>query len=164
MIKRFQDVYLQTDKKAKMHGLGYFTFPKMLQLNLASVDSSSWLSSPQRFGQFVFFSYTDKKVHRILYRDIVKGSQKMPEDFKKLLRQYNITPKLFTKVGVDRGFASLPFFLSVITNRQLQKYCKRCGLDYFFALGSPKYLKVLVALDENPNMSYEEFVKICTLS
>lgn len=41
MTKRFQDVSVHTGKRAKVHGLGYVTFPKMFQVPLVSVDSSS---------------------------------------------------------------------------------------------------------------------------
>lgn len=50
MTKRFQDVSVHTGKRAKVHGLGYVTFPKMFQVPLVSVDSSSWKQAALCYG------------------------------------------------------------------------------------------------------------------
>ena len=73
MTKRFQDVSVHTDKRAKVHGLGYVTFPKMFQVPLVSVDSSSWKQAALCYGTLNYF--TPQGVKGMPYKDILKKAR-----------------------------------------------------------------------------------------
>ena len=160
MTKRFQDIYKETKGKAQIHGLGYVTFPKMLQLNLKSVDASTWKTAPARFGQTVFFSEWEKRTYRVLSRDVVSGKFKLPQELRMQLHDLGITPQMFVENRTKRGEQSIEFFLSCYNNIKWQRYCKRHGLDYYLAVGSLRDLEMLIYVDDNwKTISYNKFLK-----
>lgn len=160
MVKRFQDIYRQTDKKAWMHGLGYFTFPKMLQLNLRSVDASSWKTAAASFGQTIFFSIEDKRTYRLFYFNIFNGTSKLPSSVKQQLNRLEITPKVYFEKDIHFGENSIDIFLSLYNSIILQKYCKRYGLEYFLALGALNDLKRVVYVSENiDTITYKQYLE-----
>lgn len=152
MVHRFQQVKEKTNRKALIHGLGYFTFPKMLQLNLTSVDSSSWKMAPSGFGQTIYFD--EKKVYRISKE---KFFDDLTEEKKSFLRKHKILPADIKNKENQQSDGSVFSFLSRLKILQLQRYCKRHGLDYFFALCSKKDLDCLQMLNENSDISYQEY-------
>ena len=161
LIKRFQDIYRQTNGKARMHGLGYFTFPRMLQLNLASIDASSWKTAPARFGQGIYFC--DKRTYRISYHDVLSGHIKFTRSLTDKLDQHGITPRMFAQKKYHDGkycFETIEGFMSIVCNVELQKYCKKHGLDYFLAVGGLEDLQHVVYVSENLNtVTYESYCK-----
>lgn len=160
MIKRFQDIWRQTDGKAWMHGLGYFTFPNMLKLNLRSVDASSWKTAAARFGQAIFFSLEEKRTYRIWRLDVAKGKIKLPTAVRIQLQRLNITPKMFFDEELQRGEDSVCSFINLYNNISLQKYCKRYGLEYFLAVGSLSDLRRIVYVSNNiGNITYPKYLK-----
>lgn len=160
MTKRFQDIFAQTREKARMHGLGYFTFPKMLQLNLASVDASSWKTAPARFGQAIYFDFEERKTYRISYNDILGGHVKFPASVKKQLEECGITPKMYAQKKYHaKTDTTIEGFISIVCNVKLQKYCMRHGLRYFLAVGTLRDLQQVVYVNENLNtVTYEKFI------
>lgn len=159
MIKRFQQVYQQTNGRARMHGLGYFTFPNMLRLNLRSVDSSSWKTAAARFGQAVIFSEKERRTYRIWWRDVCKGKIKFNPEVKALLSQNGITPQMFVDKSYHTCENSIEFYINILTNVKLQKYCKKYGLHYFFAIGALNDLERVVYVSNNLNtITYQSFI------
>lgn len=158
ILKRFQTIYKRTSGRARIHGLGYFTFPRMLQLNLASIDSSSWKTAPSRFGQAVYFA--DKRTWRISWRDILAKKIKFPKCIVELLDEYGVTPKMFLNREIHTKEFSVDGFMSIVCNIKLQKYCKRHGLDYFLAVGCWGDLQNIMFVNENLNdLTYEKYLK-----
>ena len=159
MIKRFQDVYRQTNGKARMHGLGYYTFPNMLRLNLRSIDSSSWKTAAARFGQAVIFSEEEKRTYRILWREIYRGEKKFSTEVKWLLEHNGVSAQMYFDKSNHLCENSTEFYINILSNVKLQKYCKRHGLHYFLAVGSLEDLKRLVFISENLNsVTYKTFI------
>lgn len=160
MTKRFQDIYRACNGKCKIHGLGYVTFPKMLQLNLASVDSSSWTAAPARFGTLVYF---DNGLKAIPYRDLKSGKTKMPKQLISALEFCGITPTMFKRLEYHKGQSSIGIMLSILANTQLQKYCYRRGLKFFLAVAKPPDLIQIEYVVKNiNNLRYENFRKLCS--
>lgn len=158
MTKRFQDIYKACNGECKIHGLGYVTFPKMLQLNLASVDSSSWSAAPARFGSMVYF---DNGLKAILYRDLVSGKKKMPKRLIDALEFCGITPTMFKNPEFNRGKASIGLMLSILANTQLQRYCYRRGLRFFLAAAKLLDLIQIQYITQNiNNLRFEDFRKL----
>ena len=160
MTKRFQDIYRQTNGKARMHGLGYFTFPKMLQLNLRSVDASSWKTSAARFGQTIFFSLEEKRTHRINHFNITSGKSKFTAPLRQQLYKLGITPQTYFTKENHFGEDSVDIFISIYNNILLQKYCKRYGLHFFLALGAYNDLERVVWVSENfDTVTYPKYLE-----
>lgn len=158
MTKRFQDIYKACEGKCKIHGLGYVTFPKMLQLNLASVDSSSWNAAPARFGNIVYF---DNGLKQSLYKEFMSGKKRMPKQVVNALEFCGITPSMFKREENNRGKASIGLMLSLLANTQLQRYCYRRGLRFFLAAGKLLDLIQIQYIVENiNNLRYEDFQKL----
>lgn len=154
MVHRFQQVKEMTNNKALIHGLGYFTFPKMLQLGLTSVDSSSWKTAPSGFGQTIYFDEKGRKTYRIS-KD--KFFDDLTEERKTFLRKHKITPADIMNKENQSSDGSVFSFLSRLKILQLQRYCKRHGLDYFLALSSKSDLDCLQMLNENNDITYQQY-------
>lgn len=155
MTKRFQQAYKASDKKALIHGLGYVTFPKMLQLPLNSVDSSSWIIGAQKFGLLAWFEGGIKKK---LYKEIIQ-ERKVPEGLRKVLDEIEVTVPQFVDYNNFRGTSSVSNLLSLIAYYKYQRYCHMYGLKLFLATG-PTGIKDLQWINENiDNPTYERFLK-----
>lgn len=155
MTKRFQDVYSKT--QAKIHGLGYVTYPKIFQLPLASVDSSSLIQAPAVFGTINYF---DNGLKSIRYIDILKGHKKMPKKLMEMLEMVKITPKQFSNLENHKGGRSIAILLSVIAYVEYQKLAKTQDLNLFLAVANEDQLNSI--LDANEQIisgiySYEKF-------
>jgi len=156
MQKRYQDVYLQT--KANIHGLGFVKFPDMYQLNLYSVDSSSWIQGAQAFGKLYFFQEDGLK--SILYPQILRDRKAMPKGLIKILDKLKVSPKEFSELSNHRGRLSIASLLSLVANIQYQKYSKERGLDLFLACANSINIDDIVYVDEqlrNNTLTYNGF-------
>ena len=109
MTKRFQDIYRESNNEAKIHGLGYVTFPKMMQLPLHSVDSSSW-SASIRFGALPYFSNGMKSID---YRKVLARKEKLTLQEQSLLSSIKVTPKMFCNKLYHRGQSSIGCLLAI---------------------------------------------------
>lgn len=157
MSARYQTIYRESNEKALIHGLAYVTFPKMLQLPLASVDSSSWKAGALRFGQFAYF---DKGIKGFNSTDILKRGKKLTMPQIKALSELGVTPQMFAQEHFHRGNASIEALSAVKANVEMQKYCKRHGLNFFMAISNTQDLNKIVYVDENiRDLSYEKFRK-----
>ena len=157
MTRRYQEVYRETHGKARMHGLGYTSFPRMLQHKLRSVDSSSWKAGALRFGQFAYF---DKGIKGFNSTDILKRGKKLTMPQIKALSELGVTPQMFAQEHFHRGNASIEALSAVKANVEMQKYCKRHGLNFFMAISNTQDLNKIVYVDENiRDLSYEKFRK-----
>lgn len=155
MSKRFQDVYAKT--QAKIHGLGFVSFPKIYQLPLCSVDSSTWIQTSQAFGNIMYF--TDK-LKSIPWSYVLKRKQKLPDEVIKLLEQVKITPKVFSDVSNHRGSKCIAYLLSMIAYIEYQKYSKRLDRNLFLAVGSKRCVEDIIYTNQeliNGTLTYEKF-------
>lgn len=157
ILKRFQDIYKHSDQKALIHGLGYVTYPRMLQLPLYSVDSSSWKAASLRFGSLQYF---DNGLKAISYREVIRGKSNLTLLQRQVLNNLGITPTIFMKDEYHRGNYSIECFGGIQANIALQKVCKRNGLDYFLAASNQMDVEKIVYVNENyHNLNYERFRK-----
>ena len=157
LIKRFQDVFIQSNKEAKIHGLAFVTYPNMLRLPLASVDSSSWNASAARFG---LFQYWNNGIKQFWYRDILYKGKKLKSNEKSALDRIKITPQMYANPENHRGSNSIETLSNLQAHITMQKICKKKGLNYFLAVGGLSQLNRIMYVYENYNdLSYEKFVK-----
>ena len=157
MIKRFQTIYKESGEKALIHGLGYVTFPKMFQLPLYSVDSSSWVA-PARFGRLDYF---DNGMKGIGCREVLRGQKKPTSKLKELLNEFRVTPAMFVREAIHHGQASLEMLSGIYSNIRMQRYCKRHGLDYFLAVATKTQVRQIMWVAENLNdISFEKFYNL----
>lgn len=156
MTRRFQQIYKRSGKKALIHGLGYVTFPKMLQLNLASVDSSSWNTGPQCYGSIQYF-HNGLKVTN--FANIKRKG--IPNTLKDVLNFCNIKASDFFNPKYAIGNKNIQGFISLVGNVMMQKYCYKRGLRYFLAISSNKSLsKYLYVCDNLSQLNYSDYRKI----
>ena len=154
--KRFQDIFVKSNSKAKIHGLGYVTWPKMLQLPLYSVDSSSWKAASLRFGSLQYFN---NGLKAISYKEVMKG-KKLTMEHIKVLRNLKLTPQLFARSDYHKGNYSIECLSGIQANIAMQKICKKNGLDLFLACSNQMDVEKLVYVNNNyKDLSYEKFRK-----
>jgi len=130
--QRFQQVYKHSGNKAKIHGLGYVTFPDMYKLPLHTVDASS-ATSGRRFGTISIFD-----PHRGLTSFTIKDlKQSNPLDIPRQLRKAYIDaglwPKERYKAELYKGMESFNCGQTYYAHLQLQRYSETQGLNYSIA-------------------------------
>lgn len=155
LTKRIQDVYNHT--QSKIHALGYVTFPKMYQLPLHSVDSSSWVQSSQVYG---ILNYFDEGMKGLSYRDILTRKKPVPTKLQLIFEQLKITPKMFSNLENHKGSKSIATLINTIAYIEYQKYSKRLGINLFLAIANRQQAKIVLYLDEQMakgTMTYEKF-------
>ena len=153
VVKRFQDAFRHSNEQAKIHGLGYVTYPKMLQLPLYSVDSSSW-SAGMRYGTIPYFN---NGIKGISLNDVKKGT-KVPLELRQIFSEYKITPKMFMDRSYHTGTKSIGNFCSILAWLRYQEYCYRHGLRLFLAIAQPSQLVAYLRLQQDRHdMTYQDF-------
>ncbi len=155
MTKRFQDVYKQTS--ALIHGLGYVTYPKIFQLPLHSVDSSSWIQASQIYGTICYF---DNGMKGVQYSDILKNKKKLPYQLQWLFERFEITPKMLLNIENSKGNKSIQSMMSIIAYLEYQKLAKRKDLNLFLAVSNDSQLNSILNINEMYNtdkLTYERF-------
>lgn len=155
MTKRFQDVYSKT--QAKIHGLGYVTYPKIYQLPLHSVDSSSWIQASQVYG---IINYFDNGMKGIMYKDILTKRKKIPNKLIEIMEKCKISPKVFCDINNHKGNKSIASMLGIIAYIEYQKLSKRKGVDLFLAVGNENQLNNIMYINneyKNGTISYEKY-------
>lgn len=158
MTQRFQTVYAKTNGKAKIHGLAYVTFPKMLQLNLTSVDSSSWKASSLRFGAMQYFCNGIKAVYK---KDVLRDGKLTNKYLLHLMDRCKVTPSMFKDRSNTTGNNSIMCMINIISHIEMQKYCYRRGLRYFLAVNNAPDLRKIEYIAENYNdINYKDFKQI----
>lgn len=135
LVQRYQRVLKLTGGKARIHGLAFVTFPKMLQCGLASVDSSSWAVAPMKFaGIPVFISGAGIKM--LDRRRLVAGLKKRDPLYLRLANELRLT---LADVQTEEHYhttSSIPFYAGVRAYMSMQRYCYRRGLRLFFAIAN----------------------------
>lgn len=159
MTKRFQDIAKNTNGKSRAHGLGYVTFPKMYQVPLVSVDSSSWKQGGLCFGTISYFTHNGLK--GISKNEIFNGKRAMPYEVRKIMGQIKVTPQMFKEKGFHKGNFSIAALCGCLSYVQWQKYSRRNGRQLFLAVANAADVKKLLYVYNNFNsLSYEKFKNI----
>lgn len=155
MTKRFQDVYAKT--QAKIHGLGYVTYPKIFQLPLHSVDSSSWIQASQVYGSLCYF---DNGIKNIRYIDILKNKKPLPTKLIEQLEKLKVTPSQFSNLENHKGNRSIGTVLSILAYLEFQKLSKRKNVKLFLAVANELQMKMIQWINEKNeigNLTYDAY-------
>ena len=154
MTRRFQQAYKASKKEALIHGLGYVTYPKMLQLPLTSVDSSSWVVGAQKYGLLSWFEDGEKKIH---YKEAIQKN--VPKGLRKVLNDIQVSVSQFVDYNNFKGNTSISSLLSLITFYKYQRYCYMNGLRLFLSTNKTGLEKLLWLNENINNPTYEKFLK-----
>lgn len=161
MIQRYQRVVKMSEGKARIHGLAFVTFPRMLQCGLASVDSSSWAVAPMKYASIPWFK---DGIHMLDRRRFVAGLKKRDAVCRKIADDLRLTVK---DVATEENYhqtASIPFYIGVRAYMQMQRYCYRRGLRLFFAISPLTQLRAVQYFNRHwLRPDYNEFKKFLTL-
>lgn len=156
LIKRFQDVMKYTDNAARIHGLGYVTFPNLFRAPIVSGDSSSWLAQPQRFG--AINAWTKDGIKAQLYKEVWAGKPVAPY-LRPMLNRIEVTPAQFMQKQYHRGACSIGALMSMICYLDYQKYAQAHNRRLFLAIGSKLNMDMLVWVKENQkDLTYQKFL------
>jgi len=155
MTKRFQDVYAKT--QAKIHGLGYVTYPKIYQLPLHSVDSSSWIQASQVYGILNFF---DNGMKGISYKDALTKKKHIPQKLIEVMEKVKISPKEFSNLNCHKGNKSIATLLGILAYIDYQKLSKRKDINLFLAASNELQINQLIYINQeykNGSLTYEKY-------
>jgi hypothetical protein len=147
MKQRFQQVDKVTDGYAKIHGLGYVTFPEMYQLPLKTVDSSTWTMG-RRFGTVKWF---DKKngLECIQAAEMRKPNHKdIPAKLKELWTDMGLNPKDRFKDEYYSGRDTFNNYAITEAYLDMFRYSRRQGLEFFFVCGDLIDIATIGAIDK----------------
>ena len=157
LIKRFQDTMKATSGKAKIHALGYVTFPNLFRAPIVSGDSSSWVQQAQMYGQLTAF--TDKGLKQQTYKEVWGGKKLIPE-IKNFLNELGVTPAQFVQKKYHRGTCSIGSLMSLVSYIKYQKYSQKQNRQLFLAVSSKTNLDTLSWVNDNlRDISYEKFCR-----
>ena len=163
LIQRYQRVLKMSGGKARIRGLAFVTFPRMLQCGLASVDSSSWAVAPMKFaGIPVFVSGVGMKM--LDRRRLVAGLKKRDPFFLRLADELRLTVSDLSNEANFHTTQSIPLYAGVRAYMSMQRYCYRRGLRLFFAMATS--MNQLYSVQywnrhwQDPN--YTDFRQLCT--
>lgn len=157
LIKRFQDTMKNTDNKARIHGLGYVTYPNLFRAPIVSGDSSSWLAQPQRFGGVNAWTKDGLKSQN--YIDVFNGKP-VAHFLRPALNRLEITPAQYMKKENHRGACSIGAVMSMLAYIEYQKYAFAHNRRLFLAIGSKLNMDMLVWVKENQReITYQKFLK-----
>ena len=156
LIKRFQDTIKATGGKAKIHALGYVTFPNLFRAPIVSGDSSSWVQQAQKYGCLTAF--TDTGLRQQTYKE-VWGGKKLKPELRTVLNEFKITPAMFTQKRYHTGITSISTLLCLVAYLKYQKYSQAHNRQLFLAVSSKINIDMLVWANDNlRDISYERFV------
>lgn len=158
LIKRFQDVMHHTNRRAKIHGLGYVTFPNIIRAPVQSGDSSSWIQQPQVYG--ILNAFTKNGLCQQEYKKVWSGQQKLKPALIALLNRLEVTPTEFMKREHQHGETSICTLMSIVAYIEYQRYVHQYGKELFLAVGSKRHLDLLCWVNDNlKNCTYQSFLK-----
>lgn len=156
LIKRFQDANLHTDKKCKIHALGYVTYPGIIKAPIVSGDSSSLFLSSQKFGNIS--AWTRDGLSTQNYKDIWAG-QKIKPEIISLLDEIHVTPRMFMQRKYQVGGRNISVLANILSYIRYQKYVYGFGKRLFIALANPAQLSYVTWVNRNIGKCYyEEFI------
>ena len=162
MTKRFQDVFRNTDKRAKIHGLGYVMLPNIFRLPLASIDSSSWKSGCRYGNGMVWLGNGRKLTYH--YDDYLRHGKKMSKELCTALDKVGITPRMFYDTACHKnrgGNNNIEQFLTLQYVTELQMFCKQNKRDLFLACcQAGDVLQLQYIRDNYRTLKYEDFLKL----
>lgn len=151
--KRFQTAYKASNGKAQIHGLAYVTYPNMLRLPLASVDSSSWKAGALRFGNFCYFDGGMKTTDI----DTIRKKRKVPAKLAYILERCNVNVSDFLNSSNHRG-TNIQNMVSTLSYLEYQKFCYKRGLRLFLAVSDYKdLLKILYIKNHINDLNFTKF-------
>lgn len=160
LIKRYQDVWHYTEHRCRTHGLAFITYPKMLQLPLASVDSASWNLAPAKYGNILLFD-CKKGITAFSSKEILKERHVDNPSLVKFLEFCGVKPIEFCNIENHKRKNSIQLFLSIVSMQFLQRYCYKRGLRYFMAVSSIDKLNKIEYVARNFNdLHFKDFKEV----
>jgi hypothetical protein len=147
MKQRFQQVDKVTDGYAKIHGLGYVTFPEMYQLPLKTVDSSTWTMG-RRFGRVHYFDKREGMKGFTVQEMKQAKAQDIPGKLKNMWTSMGLNPKDRFKEEYYSGRDTFNNY--TITEAYLDQflYSRQQGLEFFFVCGDLIDIATIGAIDK----------------
>lgn len=131
--QRFQKASQATDGKARIHGLAFVKFPQMLQLPLASVDSSTWLFGSGRYGVFHIFMGDQGMKYLHGLPSLVKALKARDQSAKDAVDRLGVSYKALVDDKNWHGKQSIPKFAGAVAYADMQRYCFKRGLRLYLA-------------------------------
>lgn len=156
LMQRYQQVMKTCDNKARIHGLAFVTFPKMMQCRLASVDSSSWHVGASKFGDAKFFD--SKGLHALNQRQMIKRLRGKDVNLQRALERLCVSKADIARPENFRGQTSVALYLSCRAQMEMQRYVYRRGLRLFLAASNKNAINTVMYLAEHwDNPTYDGF-------
>jgi hypothetical protein len=160
---RYLEAFKQSEEKAKIHGLGYVKWPEMLQLPLASVDSSSF-SAGARYGLLMWFEYNERGnstsvVHSKPWKQMVsKKWSDVPKPLRSLIVRCGVTPEdWLNETGMTRGSNAFSWLSGAYAYIVQSLVARRRGLRIFTAVGGTSMLQLFLGVSANMNEGLDGF-------
>lgn len=131
LVQRYQKVLKASDGSAKIHGLAFVTFPKMMMCGLASVDSSSWHVGASKYGDAGFFDAHG--IHSFTQARLIKRIKDGDKALREVLDRLGVAKADLVSPSSFHGQVSLAVFLRCRAQMEMQRYVYRRGLRLFLA-------------------------------
>lgn len=146
-IQRYQRVFAASGGTAKIHALGFVKFPQVLQLPIASADSSAWLSGG-RYGHIGWFNVAEGGLRSISTpkRIIGKPASDASASMTRFLLRCGLEPAHINAAELYRGTRGMTALSVINAYVGMHRYTEPRGRQFFFAVPSIDWVEWLIAV------------------
>jgi hypothetical protein len=147
MRKRFRDSFKASGNKAKIHGLGFYRYPDIFQVPIASSDSSSWCAGSQ-YGHIKIFTprggLKSVRWHKFFTGELSPQVRDLFLRF--LIVNCGIGSKELKDPDSYHGRFGIPALVSTFAYLRAMEFGKGKGFEYFAAVVDSEWLTVLLSV------------------
>jgi hypothetical protein len=145
--RRYQETFRISNKKAKIHALGFMRHPDLFRLPLASVDASTWCTG-QKFGILKVYHKRDGLI-QCMSRDFrTLGSKKADPRILQYFARCGIGSDKIIDGSFNHGHRAFVTQATIHSYLQFAKHCHERGMKMFFVLTDVMDLLALLCVDE----------------
>jgi hypothetical protein len=145
--KRFREVFKVSGDIAQIHALGYFRYPDIYQLPIASSDSSSWCAGIQ-YGHMKIFSPREG-FSQVNWQQLFKGgihSKKRARFLRHLVVNCQIKKAFLKDSSNYTNRFGIPALVTTYAYLRAMEFGKGKGFEYILAVVDPESLCVILAV------------------
>lgn len=138
ITRRYQSIFLQSNKRAKIHALGYGRYPGIFHVPITSADSSTYATGC-RFGGFVLYAESIGFI-RISNHELFDGSANANYILHLLINHCHVTTNLIKSQQYNTKLSSVVNLTTILGYIRFMAHCQRKGVEYFFAAPAPEHI------------------------
>lgn len=143
-MRFYSYIYNLSERKARIHALGFLQWPEVFQLPLCYADTTTY-SNGSRFGEISYYDRM-KGFHNIRFRNPKRYKDEKAFAVLGFLRRCGITMDMILDPELQRRADSIPSLVRVWSFIAFHRHAKERGLTYFFAVTGMQWMIVILTV------------------